>query len=747
MTSRTGIFFTFAFLGVFVGLGYADQGGFTNSGGSASAGASVAINSTTADPAGTLNIACPSTGSTGCTSGSLSFASDDGTTQISATFTSGSATESCYGGGRGGHTTCYYTISANFSGVLTENGATQAIVGETSQSFEYSPIAGAASGTSTYNSAYSPFYYSDTEQILRSDDLQGTNQITYGSGGGGVGQFYGAYGIALDSLGRIYIADTYNCRVVRIDDMKGTNWTTYGGTCGSGPGEFYDPMGIAVDSTGKIYVMDTGNSRLISIDDMTGANWTTFGSVGSGVDQFASFLSVAVDASNRIYVADAGNLRIVRMDDMTGANWTTLSQSPPINGVSYSFASPMAVAVDSAGRIYIADDEYEPAVVRVDDMTGANWTSVFIGSSGGSALNSIAVDSGGTVFVSGDYGVRTVDDMLGVLTSGGAIGPIGTYYIFGITPVPVANPRPSAISLSPTSLSFSQNVGTQSATQTVTIANFGGSALSVSDVSATGPFGATSNCPLQLAAGSNCTVSVTFTPTITGPSNGMLTVTDDSGNAGATQTVALTGTGTAPGANVSPTSLSFSSQVVGTTSASKTVTLKSTGTGPLQITTVGTNAPFIITSNSCSGSISPSSSCTVQVAFSPTALGSASGTLTITDNAGTQTVKLSGTGIAPVALSVSSLNFGKVKVGTTSTAKTVSLTNHQSVSLNFSSSATTSSYAISSNTCGTSLKANGKCTVGVTFSPTVTGMTTGSLTFIDDASNSPQVVSLTGAGD
>jgi len=175
----------------------------------------------------------------------------------------------------------------------------------------------------------------------------GTNQITYGGQGGGAGGFYGAYGIALDTLGRIYVADTYNCRVVRMDNMQGANWTTYGGTCGSAPGEFYDPQGIAVDSAGRIYVMDTGNSRFVRINDMTGAGWTTFGSVGSGVNQFLSFTWVTVDAANHIYVADTGNLRIVRFDDMTGTNWTELSQSQPINGVSHTFVSPVAVAVDA----------------------------------------------------------------------------------------------------------------------------------------------------------------------------------------------------------------------------------------------------------------------------------------------------------------------------------------------------------------------------------------------------------------
>ena len=66
--------------------------------------------------------------------------------------------------------------------------------------------------------------------------------------------------------------------------------------------------------------------------------------------------------------------------------------------------------------------------------------------------------------------------MAAVLNSSGAIGPYGSYYVFGVTPVPLPTPRPSAISFSPPTLDFTQNVGT-SASQPVTITNFGGSPL------------------------------------------------------------------------------------------------------------------------------------------------------------------------------------------------------------------------------------------------------------------------------
>src|SRR5438552_12270114 len=324
--------FTFACLAVFIPFAsaYADQGGFTNSGGSLSAGSSVA------SPPGTLTIA----------GGTLTFQSTDGTTAMAATFSESSTVKRCSGGGRGRPVTCSSTFTGTFSGTLTVNGAVQAINGSTSQVYGTNGVV--VTGTTGYNSAYTPFYFSNTDQILRSDDLNGTNLISYGTQGSDVGQFYGAYGIAVDSAGRIYVADTYNARIVRIDDMNGTNWTSFG-TYGSDIGQFNDPSGVSIDAAGGIYVTDTGNARLVRMDDMNGANWTTFSGTGSGVGQFAQYVApVALDASGRIYVADTGNRRIVRMDDMSGANWATLTQSPVINSYIFSFGSPIGLAVDAA---------------------------------------------------------------------------------------------------------------------------------------------------------------------------------------------------------------------------------------------------------------------------------------------------------------------------------------------------------------------------------------------------------------
>src|SRR5437660_71658 len=253
--------------------------------------------------------------------------------------------------------------------------------------------------------------------------------------------------------------------------------------------------------------------------------------IGAGVGQFAQYAApVAFDASGRIYAADSGNKRIVRMDDMNGTNWTTLTQSPVINSYIYSLQSPIGVAVDAAGKIYIADAEYyQPAVIRVDDMTGANWKSTYLGAN--STPQSIAVDSSGMVLVGGG-GARIVDNMMGVLTSSSALTQYyGPYYVFGATPVPVPSPRPSAISVSPATLSFAdQDIGTSSNAQAVTITNFGGSTLNFSGISASGDFAETNNCSGRLVAGASCTASVSFAPTVAGPETGLLSLNDDSGN-------------------------------------------------------------------------------------------------------------------------------------------------------------------------------------------------------------------------
>ena len=200
--------------------------------------------------------------------------------------------------------------------------------------------------------------------------------------------------------------------------------------------------------------------------------------------------------------------------------------------------------------------------------------------------------------------------------------------------------------LNPTSLTFgNQNVGSTSSAQNITLSNGGTAALAISSIAASGDYAQTNTCGTSLAAGANCTISVTFTPTAAGARTGTISVTD---NAPASpQTASLTGTGVAvgPSASLSPTSLTFASQTIGTTSAAQNITLSNAGTAALSITSIAASGDYAQTNN-CGTSVAAGGSCTIAVTFTPTAAGTRTGAITVTDNApgSPHTASLTGTG-------------------------------------------------------------------------------------------------------
>jgi hypothetical protein len=216
--------------------------------------------------------------------------------------------------------------------------------------------------------------------------------------------------------------------------------------------------------------------------------------------------------------------------------------------------------------------------------------------------------------------------------------------------VPASGPAP-AVSLSAASLSFgSQLVGTTSAPQSVTLTNTGNATLNITSIVPSGDYADTSTCGATLDASASCIISVTFTPATTGTRNGAITINDNA--TGAPHTITLSGAGTsppAPAVSLSNTSLSFGSQLVGTTSAAQSDTLTNTGNAILSITSIVASGDFSRTTT-CSSSLSAGSSCTISVQFTPTATGTRTGAITIMDNAGsgTQTINLTGSGTAPV---------------------------------------------------------------------------------------------------
>ncbi|GAC1419938.1 MAG: hypothetical protein NVSMB62_13290 [Acidobacteriaceae bacterium] len=333
----------------------------------------------------------------------------------------------------------------------------------------------------------------------------------------------------------------------------------------------------------------------------------------------------------------------------------------------------------------------------------------------------------------------------GVLTVyGNVAGGQATVQLSGIgTP-------PAAIILNPILLTYpASTVGSTSPVQNITVSNTGGTPATLGTAAVTGDFIITANtCGATLAGSTGCTVSVTFKPTAPGTRTGNFTISSSVG----TQTAALSGTGTLPATDaLSPTTLAFPAQQLNTLSSAQSVTLTNNGDVALQLIAASIAAGDFAIVNACGNSLNAHASCTMQVAFAPKAVGPQTGTLTVSDQYRSQSVTLSGTGVAPPGVSLSPaarLDFGAIGIGSTSAAQTVTLTNNGGLPLAIQSFALTGDFAIPSgaNTCGISLAPATACTLQLVFTPSVGGTRTGTLTVNDNAAGSPQTIALTGTG-
>jgi hypothetical protein len=197
-----------------------------------------------------------------------------------------------------------------------------------------------------------------------------------------------------------------------------------------------------------------------------------------------------------------------------------------------------------------------------------------------------------------------------------------------------------------------------------------------------------------------------------------------------------------------PASLTFGTQPIGTTSAAQPVIVTNTGAMPLFLG-INISAQFLKTTN-CPVRLAAGASCTVNVSFKPTATGVQPGSLLFADNASAspQDVSLSGTGegFPIVSLAPASLTFGTQALGTTSPAKRITLKNTGTMSLAINSITPSADFTLSATTCSSSLAPQASCTISVAFNPVGTGQRLGSLTLNDNASSSPQTVSLSGVG-
>jgi len=187
-------------------------------------------------------------------------------------------------------------------------------------------------------------------------------------------------------------------------------------------------------------------------------------------------------------------------------------------------------------------------------------------------------------------------------------------------------------------------LGSSSASQSVTVTNASAGAVGVTSIGATGDYTTTTTCGSSIAAGGNCSVSVTFTPSIAGTRTGSLTITLSTG----AQTASLTGIGSSSSATVvlsySPSAVTFNNGYTIGDNPSQTVTVTNSSTASVAIAGIGLSGdPSITQKNTCLASLAAGATCKITVTFKPVAYGTFASTLTVTEgNGAVDTVSVTG---------------------------------------------------------------------------------------------------------
>jgi hypothetical protein len=446
----------------------------------------------------------------------------------------------------------------------------------------------------------------------------------------------------------------------------------------------------------------------------------------------------------------------IRWYELRGNGTPAVFQSGTISPDQSLYRFMPSIAEDKAGNAAVG---YSVSDASTHPSISASWWNL----NGSSTPVELSLFSGSgdeeNSFHWGTYTSMTVDPV-----GGCAFWYLNEYYSENQTASPpvwqtrvstFTAPTCGLATISPSSLTFGvQAVGTDSPTQPVILSNSQAIPLNISSISFGGAnplsFSQTNDCGTSLPGGGTCTINVSFTPVISGPLSATLSVSDDANNS--PQTVSLSGTATgSPTLGFSPASISFGNQAFGTSTAAVPVTVTNTGASAVAISSIvvtGNNTFAFPESNNCPSSIAAGNNCTINVSFAPTASGSFSAAVTVTSNASgsPMSISLSGTGIAPVTLSLSSIAFGLVLTGSSKTASPIKLTNEMSVPLTGINVAVSGAAFSQTNTCGVSLAAGAQCTVTATFAPTAAGTQTGTVSITDSAANSPQTIALQGSG-
>ncbi|KWU26328.1 beta strand repeat-containing protein [Burkholderia cenocepacia] len=536
---------------------------------------------------------------------------------------------------------------------------------------------------------------------------------------------------------------------------------------------FFSPTGLGA-AQGALTIATDGGTATVRLSGV-GAEYTA--DVTPALLDFGDGTVDATSAAKQVNLANAGNLPLA----VTGARITSgpfvLSQdncgSSVAGGASCTYGvsfTPTAMG-DVAGSFMVQTPAGNRSVTLHGfgrqssqnltvgslsfDPTPVGTTSsaqgVSLSNTGNTPLTVGAITSTGPFAVAQNC-PSTLDGGASCLASvtfkpvqmGDAAGSLVFNTTLGARTVTLSGIGQQALlAATPTSLAFgNQAVGSASADESVTLTNTGNADGSVGSATVSAPFALDSTtCASSLAAGASCAFQVKFNPTVMGVASGTMTIPTASGD----QTVSLTGLGQQANVRANPTSVDFSGQPVGSTSATKTVTLTNTGNIDASVGSADVSAPFAVDSTTCASTLAAGASCDIKVKFSPTVMGAASGPLSVPTASGTQVIALSGLGQqAKVAANPTALDFGGQAVGSTSSTQTVTLANSGNIATSVGTPTVSAQFALDSTTCASSLAAGASCMVIVKYSPTVAGTSTGTLTVPTGAG--AQTIALNGLG-
>jgi hypothetical protein len=569
---------------------------------------------------------------------------------------------------------------------------------------------------------------------------------TTGDGGPAAdAKIYYPISIALDAAGNIYFSEWNSaCRIREIVAQSGIIQTVAGaGACGNtgdGPAignAIFDTFST-VDPNGNLFMTDyqydivrwvTPSGQMLTFAGTTGTNGFT-GDGGPALSAtFDGPEGIARDSSGNTYVADYQNWRIRQITPFAAYGLSTgglLFETQPAGTVS----DFQPVTVSAIGPITFSGITVSAGFNEIDDCVGESLTAnqtceidvYFQPSTAGKVDGTLTISSNATTLLGGEKVPNTVS----LIGTASGLTLTGTE-AFGA--VPLKNP----------------------AAQTLTLTN-SGAAVTLSKIylTLTTAFSITGGtCPVSggpLASKASCTIIVTFNPQTVGGFKSTLVVA--SNDPASPLLAQVTGTGTE--VKLSASSIAFGSISFGKTSTFN-LTISNAGTASFTLAETVSGAGFSISSTgkTCSTSLAAGASCVLPVEYDPTAVGTNSGTLTLTTNGGSSPViPLSGTCTTDVSVSPTTLPFGTVADGTAKvldvTVSNVGTISSLTVSASISGTGSAAFKVLTTgNTCTTGVAAGKSCTLPVQFEDATTGSYSGTLTVTTNGGQNP-TVSLSG---